>query len=100
MAAFLTGIASWKFSKAVDHWIVAGALLGLAGLLLKALFIVTGIGADQHDMTTHEITPGNPLLIHIHHLFFNVGFVCYLISAAYAAVVAFRKKYVGQGGAG
>jgi hypothetical protein len=59
---------------------VVGALLGLGGLILKGVFVLLGIGAESHDMTTHETVPGNPLLLHIHHLFFNVGFVFYFIS--------------------
>ncbi len=91
VAAFLAGIASWKLAQAADRWIAAGAVLGLGGLLLKALFMVFGIGADEHDMTNHEITPGHPLLAHIHHLFFNLGFLCYSISAIRHIVVRLRK---------
>ena len=97
VAAFLAGIASWKLAQAADRWIVAGSLLGLAGLLLKGLFIVLGIGTDEHDMATHEITPGHPLLVHIHHLFFNLGFFCYLVSAARIAVITLREKLMSRG---
>ena len=97
VAAFLAGIASWKLAQAADRWIAAGAVLGLGGLLLKALFMVFGIGADEHDMTTHEITPGHPLLVHIHHLFFNLGFFCYLVSAVQIAGITLREKLMSWG---
>ena len=97
VAAFLLAIASWKLAHAADRWVVAGSLLGLAGLLLKGLFIVLGIGADEHDMTTHEITPGHPLLVHIHHLFFNLGFFCYLVSAVQIAGITLREKLMSRG---
>lgn len=92
IAAFIAGVAYWKLVKAVDRWLIAGALLGLGGLLLKGIFIAFGIGVSQHDMTTHEVTPGHPLLVHIHHLFFNVGFLCYSISAIWRIVIKLREK--------
>lgn len=97
VAAFLAGLAAWRLAQSTARWVVVGALLGLAGPLLKGLFIMLGIGADEHDMTTHEITPGNPLLVHIHHLFFNLGFFCYLISAAHTAVITLREKLTNRG---
>ena len=97
VVAFLTGLAAWRLAQSTDRWVVAGALLGLAGLILKGLFIVLGIGADEHDMTTHEITPGHPLLVHIHHVFFNLGFFCYLVSAVQIAVITLREKLMGRG---
>lgn len=80
IAAFLCGIALWRIHRSADRLIFVGALLGLGGLILKGVFVLLGIGAESHDMTTHETVPGNPLLLHIHHLFFNVGFVFYFIS--------------------
>ncbi|MCL4790875.1 MAG: hypothetical protein KJ040_02365 [Gammaproteobacteria bacterium] len=61
--------------------IVGGSVIGLGGLLLKAVFVLLGIGAATHDMADHGSTPGNPLLLHIHHLFFNIGFVLFLVAA-------------------
>lgn len=49
--------------------IAVGAALGIGGLALKGLFVWLGVGPETHDMTTHEITPENPLLLNIHHLF-------------------------------
>lgn len=80
IAAFLCGLALWRIHRSADRLIFVGALLGLGGLILKGVFVLLGIGAESHDMTTHETVPGNPLLLHIHHLFFNVGFVFYFIS--------------------
>jgi hypothetical protein len=60
--------------------IVAGSAIGLSGLPLKLLFSLLGIGTAEHDMANHEINQGNPLLLHIHHLFFNLGFLVLLVS--------------------
>lgn len=35
-----------------------------------------------HDPVTHSVSAGNPLLEHIHHLFFNLGFLFFPINAA------------------
>lgn len=92
VSAFIIGFASWWLAQNVDRWIVIGAVLGLLGLLLKGLFVVFGIGAEMHDMTTHQITPGNPLLVHIHHVFFNVGFLCYFASLVRSVFSLLRRK--------
>jgi hypothetical protein len=91
VAAFLTGIASWKLAREGNRWIVAGALLGLAGPVLL------GIGVDEHDMTTHETTTAHPLLVHIHHVFFNLGFVCYLVSAVQTTVISLLGRLRNRG---
>ena len=83
--AFLCGLALWKTDLSTDRLIPAGAALGLGGLVLKGIFVWLGIGAEAHDMTTHETTPGNPLLLHIHHLFFNIGFLFYIAAVIRAA---------------
>ncbi|MDH5276628.1 MAG: hypothetical protein OEW88_09405 [Gammaproteobacteria bacterium] len=77
-----------------ERLIATGSLVGLAGLPLKLLFIVLGIGAPGHDMAGHESTPGSPLLLHIHHLFFNLGFLMLLISAI-AWIAASRESHAG-----
>jgi hypothetical protein len=79
--AFLFGLALWRTGATTDRLIPIGAALGMGGLALKGVFVWLGIGAETHDMSTHETTPGNPLLIHIHHLFFNVGFLFYFAAA-------------------
>jgi hypothetical protein len=37
--------------------------------------------------------PGNPLLLHIHHLFFNIGFVFYFVSIIHTL---FKKIRTGE----
>jgi len=32
-------------------------------------------------MSTHEVLAGNPLLEHVHHLLFNVGFLLFALAA-------------------
>ena len=77
------GITSMKtVSDVHDHsfgknW---GVLIE-SGLPLKLLFTLLGIGGPAHDMADHASNAGNPLLLHIHHLFFNLGFLLLLISA-------------------
>lgn len=61
--------------------ILGAAVLAALGLALKGLFVVLGIGAPVHDMATHQNTPGNPLLEHIHHVLFNVGFLLFASAA-------------------
>ncbi|MBN8279006.1 MAG: hypothetical protein J0M16_00155 [Gammaproteobacteria bacterium] len=61
--------------------VVVGSVIGLAGLALKVVFSLLGIGAGEHDMANHATAAGNPLLVHIHHLFFNLGFLFLLVSA-------------------
>lgn len=75
-----------------ERLIVIGSLLGLAGLPLKLAFGLLGIGAPAHDMANHASTAGNPLLLHIHHLFFNLGFLVLLISAIAWMVAAIRRQ--------
>jgi len=74
-----------------ERLIVTGSLVGLAGLPVKLLFSLLGVGAAGHDMANHESTAGNPLLLHIHHLFFNLGFVLLLISAVFWTAHAIRR---------
>lgn len=75
-----------------ERLIVIGSLLGLAGLPLKLVFSLLGIGAPTHDMANHASTAGNPLLLHIHHLFFNLGFLVLLISVIAWLVAAIRRQ--------
>lgn len=74
-----------------ERLIVVGSLVGLAGLPLKLLFTLLDIGAPVHDMANHANTAGNPLLLHIHHLFFNLGFLILLISAIAWIAAAIRS---------
>jgi len=80
IAAFLCGLALQRVHRSADRLIFIGAMVGLSGLILKGIFVLVGIGAESHDINTHETVPGNPLLLHIHHLFFNIGFVFYFAS--------------------
>lgn len=73
-----------------ERLIVIGSLLGLVGLPLKLVFSLLGVGAPAHDMANHVSTAGNPLLLHVHHLFFNLGFLALLISALAWMVAAIR----------
>ena len=89
--AFLCGLALWRADRSTDRLILIGAALGISGLALKGIFVWLGVGAEGHDMTTHEITPGNPLLLHIHHLFFNIGFLFYIAAATRAGIKTIRR---------
>ena len=51
-----------------------------------------GIGAAGHDMETMAETPGNPLLLHIHHLFFNIGYLLFLISLIVLIVATLKSR--------
>ncbi len=90
VAAFLCGLLLlWRYRRQQpsmrlalpERLVVIGSLVGLAGLPLKLLFTLLGIGGPAHDMADHASNAGNPLLLHIHHLFFNLGFLLLLISA-------------------
>lgn len=70
---------------------VTASLVGLLGLPLKLLFTLLGIDAAEHDAASHAATPGNPLLVHIHHVFFNLGFLILLVAALAWLVTAFRR---------
>jgi hypothetical protein len=100
VAAFICGLLLLWHHRHQQHearlaWperlIVTGSLLGLAGLPLKLLFTLLDIGAPAHDMANHADTAGNPLLLHIHHLFFNLGFLMLLISAIAWIAAAIRS---------
>lgn len=100
IAAFIAGLAIYVVHRrtaqreALDwsrRLIVGGSVLAAAGLLLKGLFVALGIGAAQHDMATHQTTPGNPLLEHIHHVFFNVGFLLFAMAAVGLLVRRVRR---------
>lgn len=75
-----------------ERLIVIGSLVGLAGVPLKLLFSLLGIGAPAHDMADHANTAGNPLLLHINHLFFNLGFLVLLFSAIAWIAAAIRRE--------
>lgn len=95
VAAFICGLALSRVDRSSDRVILFGSAIGLGGLALKGIFVWFGIGAEHHDMTTHMTTPGNPLLLHIHHLFFNIGFLFYFA----AAIRAVLKRFGGAPGA-
>lgn len=62
--------------------IVAGSLTGLAGLAVKLVFVLFGIGADGGtDLHVHDPSTTERVLAHIHHLFFNVGFLLMFAAA-------------------
>jgi len=97
--AFIPGLGLFWLSRvAADDkalpWphrlVIAGSVIGIVGLLIKAVFVVFGIGTGGHDMTSHSTAP-NPLLQHIHHLFFNVGFLFFLIALIVMIVSRFRR---------
>ncbi len=103
--AFLAGIGVWWLpgesrGSAPLGWperlIVTGSILGLGGLVLKLVFVALGIGVAEHDMANHavEASPGgpNPLLEHIHHLFFNLGFLLFLFATIGMLVRRLRSK--------
>lgn len=101
VAAFLCGLVLlWRHRRrqpegslpAPERLIVIGSLVGLAGLPIKLLFVLLGIGAPGHDMANHETSAGNPLLLHIHHLFFNLGFLLLLISALVWMAAPVRRQ--------
>lgn len=92
--AFVTGITLWYLASGSRGFtglvwplrmIVVGSMLGLGGVVLKLAFVGLGIGVGEHDMAEHaagDMSGGpNPLLEHIHHLFFNIGFLLFLIAA-------------------
>ncbi len=90
IAAFAAGFAMYAAHRRTAPgtslgWprslILGAAALAALGLALKGLFVVLGVGAPQHDMATHQSTPGNPLLEHIHHVLFNVGFLLFALAA-------------------
>ena len=95
---FLLGLALLRLS--VDGWrsldaghraIVIGAAVGLTGVLIKLLFVALGIGVGA-DHTMHDAPLQERLLEHIHHLFFNVGFLFYLAGALVLGWGALRGK--------
>jgi len=90
VVAFVCGLALWRADRSTDRLIAVGAALGIGGWALKGIFVWLGIGAEAHDMATHETTPGNPLLLHIHHLFFNIGFLFFVAAAIRATVKNWR----------
>ncbi len=72
--------------------IVAGSLIGLTGLFIKGVFVLLGIGTGEHDMAGHEPDSTQLLLQHIHHLFFNAGFVLMIVAAIGLGVSRLRKS--------
>ncbi len=101
VAAFICGLLLlWRHRRQQpstrlalpERLIVIGSLVGLSGLPLKLLFTVLGIGAPVHDMANHATTAGNPLLLHIHHLFFNLGFLLFLISVVVLIAAAIKHR--------
>jgi hypothetical protein len=101
VAAFICGLLLlWRHRRQhpgiplawPERLIVTGSLVGLAGVPLKLLFSLLGIGAPAHDMADHANTAGNPLLLHINHLFFNLGFLVLLFSAIAWIAAAIRRE--------
>jgi len=91
--ALLCGFALlWRADRSTDSLIPVGAALGIGGLALKGIFVWLGIGAKVHDMSTHQTTPGDPLLLHIHHLFFNIGFLFYTTAATRSGIKKIRRE--------
>jgi hypothetical protein len=85
--AFIAGLlllrSGWHGLSHTRRAIVLGSALGLSGVLVKLFFVfVLGIGGEH---ASHDGT--HPLLLHIHHLFFNIGFL-FVIYAAFSAVLA------------
>ena len=68
--------------------IVVGSSVGLSGVLIKGVLVLLGIGAGDH--AAHEGT--HPLLVHIHHLFINLGFLLFVYAALAAAFSGWRTK--------
>ena len=94
VSAFVCGILLLRFAGrwgSLSHSrraIVVGSLVGLSGLLIKGVLVLLGIGAGDH--AAHDGT--HPLLVHIHHLFFNLGFLLFGYAALAAAVNWWRTK--------
>ena len=92
--AFVCGILLLRFAGrwgSLSHSrraIVVGSLVGLSGLLIKGVLVLLGIGVGDH--AAHDGT--HPLLVHIHHLFFNLGFLLFVYAALAAAVSWWRTK--------
>jgi hypothetical protein len=92
VAAFVSGLAGWWVHRRSSdlpqalsgRLVTVASVLGLMGLPLKGLFVALGIGGG-HDMTTHEVTD-NALLVHIHHVFFNLGFLLLLVALVRGAL--------------
>jgi hypothetical protein len=81
VVAFLCGLfllrAGWSGLSHPQRAIVLGCGIGIGGVVAKLLLVfVFGIGGEH---ASHDGT--HPLLIHIHHLFFNVGFLFFIYAA-------------------
>jgi hypothetical protein len=90
VASFLCGLGFYLLQRGIrpgvpltwsERLLVTASVIGLAGLPVKAAFMALGIGEASHDMASHGEMPGNPLLLHVHHLFYNIGFLILLVSA-------------------
>ena len=101
VAAFLSGLGLLILQRrASGHpaldWprrlIVTGSAVGMGGLAIKLVFVLLGIGVTGHDMGSHELGQPNPLLQHIHHLFFNVGFLFMLVATLGLLIGQLRKR--------
>lgn len=101
IASFLCGLGFYFLRRRTspgvpltwpERLIITASVIGLAGLPVKAGFMALGIGEALHDMAGHEEMPGNSLLLHVHHLFYNVGFVVLLVSA----IVWFTRRQPGH----
>lgn len=72
--------------------VVVASVVGLSGVVVKLVFVVLGIGTGEHDMANHDPEIGARLLQHIHHLFFNAGFLLMLMAAVGMGVRKLRAK--------
>jgi len=95
--AFLAGLSLLYFKpepKNRPHTlIITGAIIGLSGIIVKVAFVALGIGeATDHSAHTGGAPSGSALLQHIHHLFFNAGFLTYLAAAIGLLIGRFKTN--------
>jgi len=90
--AFLAGLlllrAGWSELSHSQRAIVMGSAVGLSGIVVKLFLVfVLGIGGEH---ASHDGT--HPLMIHIHHLFFNLGFLFVIYAACSMALDRWRAS--------
>lgn len=94
VSAFVCGMLLLRFAGrwgSLSHSlraIVVGSSVGLSGLLIKGVLVLLGVGAGDH--AAHDGT--HPVLVHIHHLFINLGFLLFIYAALAAAVSVWRTR--------
>jgi len=94
--AFVTGLSLLIFTpepKNRPHTlIITGAIIGLSGIIVKLIFVALGIGeAADHSAHTGGPPSSSALLQHIHHLFFNAGFLTYLAALIGFVIGRFKR---------